>query len=55
MDKLEEAAIKYDMDKAFMLDYYLGEYNRMKNKISDNNPYLLRLKRNIKELRKKTI
>jgi hypothetical protein len=53
MKTIEEAAMQYDRDREFMLDYYLKEYNRIKMKTDDNHPHILHIKQLIKELRKK--
>lgn len=52
MDKITAKAQEYDEGVRRMYDYYKKEYERTKNKMDDNHPFLLNLKRKIKELRK---
>ncbi|MCL2328948.1 MAG: hypothetical protein FWC39_10630 [Bacteroidetes bacterium] len=51
MKTIDEKVREYDEAILKNLDYYNSEYNRLKNRMNDNHPYLLNVKNKIKELK----
>jgi ADP-dependent phosphofructokinase/glucokinase len=52
MIDIDKKVLEYDAAILSAFHFYEAEYNRLKNKMDDSHPYLVRVKQHLRELRK---